>query len=187
MKAIRIHQFGGPEMMQYEDAPEPNPGPGQAVVRIEAAGINYADVNGRRAGDTAALPITLGREAGGVVSAVGAGVTDVAVGDRVGFSSVQGSYAEQCVCPADRLVKLPDNIDTRTAAAAFLQGMTAHYLMMSTYKLQAGETCLIHSGAGGMGLLLIQLAKNIGGNRHHYRVHLCEGLSCQGRWSRRGD
>ena len=162
MKAIRIHQFGGPEMMQYEDAPEPNPGPGQAVVRIEAAGINYADVNGRRAGDTAALPITLGREAGGVVSAVGAGVTDVAVGDRVGFSSVQGSYAEQCVCPADRLVKLPDNIDARTAAAAFLQGMTAHYLMMSTYKLQAGETCLIHSGAGGMGLLLIQLAKNIG-------------------------
>ena len=162
MKAVRIHQFGGPEVIRYEDAPDPTPGPGQAVVTMESIGVNFADVGVRRAGDPSALPLTLGREGAGTVSAIGQGVTGIAVGDRVGFCSVQGTYAEKCLAPADRLVKLGEGTDARTAAAALLQGMTAHYLVYSTYQLKQGDACLIHAGAGGMGLLLIQLAKRIG-------------------------
>ena len=163
MKAIRIHQVGGPEVLKYEDCPAPTAGPGQALVDVQAIGVNFTDANTRRgAGPIPNLPMTPGREAAGVVSAVGEGVTEVAVGDNVVYCSVTGSYAEQVAVPADVLVKLPQGLDAKTGAAVLLQGMTAHYLAYSTYPLKAGDSALVHAGAGGTGLLLIQMAKRAG-------------------------
>jgi NADPH2:quinone reductase len=159
MKAIRVHTPGGPEVLRLEDVPEPQAGPGQAVVRIEAAGLNFIDVYFRTGLNKMPTPFTPGLEAGGVVTTVGAGVTDVKVGDRVAYTGIPGSYAQMNVTPADRLVKLPEGLSTRDGAAAMLQGMTAHYLVLSTYPLKPGETCLVHAAAGGMGLLLCQIAK----------------------------
>ena len=159
MKAIRVHAFGGPEVLTYEDVPEPAPKPGEAVVKIDAAGVNFIDVYQRIGLYKTPLPLTLGQEGGGTVSAVGAGVSDVRVGERVAWTSIPGSYAEFSAVPADRLVVLPPGVTTRQGAATMLQGLTAHYLASSTYPLKPGDTCLVHAGAGGVGLLLTQVAK----------------------------
>jgi NADPH2:quinone reductase len=159
MKAVRIHTPGGPEAMRYEDAPEPTPKAGEAVVKVEAAGINYIDVYFRSGQYKAEVPLTLGMEAGGTVSAVGPGVTDVKVGDKVAYTGVPGAYAQYAAVPAARLVALPSGISAKQGAAAMLQGMTAHYLACSTYPLKPGDSCLVHAAAGGVGLLLCQMAK----------------------------
>lgn len=159
MKAIRIESFGGPEVLNYQDVPDPTPKPGEAVVKIDAAGVNFIDVYHRSGAYKIPLPLTLGQEAAGTVSAIGPGVTDLKVGDRVAWTSIFGSYAEANSVPADRLVKLPAAITTKQGAAAMLQGMTAHYLATSTCPLKQGDTCLVHAGAGGVGLLLTQIAK----------------------------
>jgi NADPH2:quinone reductase len=159
MKAVRIHTPGGPEAMRYEDAPEPTPRAGEAVVKVEAAGINYIDVYFRSGQYKAEVPLTLGMEAGGTVSAVGPGVTDVKVGDKVAYTGIPGAYAQYAAVPAARLVALPPGISAKQGAAAMLQGMTAHYLACSTYPLKKGDTCLVHAAAGGVGLLLCQMAK----------------------------
>jgi NADPH2:quinone reductase len=159
MKAIRVHTPGGPEVMKLEDVPEPVAGPGQAVVKLEAAGLNYIDVYFRSGQYKAPLPLTPGLEGAGTVTAVGAGVSDLSVGDRVAYTGIPGSYAQMNVAPADRLVKLPDGLTFRDGAAAMLQGLTAHYLTASTYPLKKGDTCLVHAAAGGMGLLLCQMGK----------------------------
>ena len=160
MKAIRIHQTGGPEVLCFEDAPDPQPQAGQALVRVEAAGVNFVDVyfrTGLYKGPP--LPFVAGQEGAGTVEAVGPGVTEVAVGDRVAWVGIHGAYAELAVVPAARLVKLPDGVSTHQGAAAMLQGITAHYLATSTYALQPGDTCLVHAAAGGVGQLLCQVAK----------------------------
>jgi len=162
MKAVRVHTPGGPEALTYEDVPEPTAGAGQALVKLEACGVNYIDVYFRTGAYKAALPITVGLEGAGTVTAVGAGVSDVKVGDRVAWTGVPGSYAEVTVVPADRLVKLPDGLSFKDGAAAMLQGMTAHYLAHSTYPLKRGDACLVHAAAGGVGLLLCQMAKRAG-------------------------
>ncbi len=162
MKAIRIHQFGGLDALKYEDIPAPTPGSGEARLKIEAIGVNFIDVYQRVGLYKPALPFTLGQEAAGVVDAVGAGVTDVKVGDRVAYTTTMGSYAEYAVVPAWRLVPVPAGVSARDAAAVLLQGLTAHYLAYSTYPLQRGETALVHAAAGGLGALLVQIAKNIG-------------------------
>jgi len=148
--------------MELADLPVPRPKANEAVVKIAAAGVNFIDVYNREGRYKASLPLVLGQEAAGVVSAVGADVQDVAVGDRVAYSSVLGSYAEYAAVPADRLVKIPAGVSEREAAAAMLQGMTAHYLLHDTYPLKKGETALIHAAAGGTGSLLVQMAHNIG-------------------------
>jgi NADPH:quinone reductase len=160
MKAIRIHHLGGPEVLTYEDAPDPQPGQGQALVRSEAAGVNFIDVyfrTGLYKGPV--TPFVPGQEGAGTVVALGPGVTEVEVGDRVAYTGVQGAYAELAAVPAARLVKLPAGVSTRQGAAAMLQGMTAHYLTHSTYPLKEGDVCLIHAAAGGVGQLLCQIAK----------------------------
>jgi NADPH2:quinone reductase len=162
MRAIRVHQFGGPEAMKLEELPTPQPGPGQALVRIEAAGVNFIDVYQRTGAYKNPLPYSLGLEGAGVVEAVGAGVTTVRTGDRVAWTGVPGSYATHNVVPADRLVALPAGVDARAGASAMLQGMTAHYLAHSTYPLKSGDACLIHAAAGGVGLLLCQMARRAG-------------------------
>jgi NADPH:quinone reductase len=159
MKAIRIHQTGGPEVLQYEDVEVPKPGPQQALVKIEGAGINFIDIYFRMGLYKTELPFTSGQEAAGTVTAVGAEVRGIEVGDRVAYTGVAGSYAEYAVVPAGRLVKLPDGIPTRTAAAIMLQGMTVHYLTHSTFALEPGHTALIHAAAGGVGLTMVQVAK----------------------------
>jgi|SRR5437870_2857565 len=159
MKAIRVHTPGGPEALQYEAIPEPVPGPGQVLVRIEAAGVNFIDVYQRNGLYKVQLPLTVGQEAAGVVTAVGSGVTDVKVGSRVAYSALLGAYAEYATVPADRVVALPDGVSSKQAAAVMLQGMTAHYLASTTYPLKPGDTCLVHAAAGGVGLLLCQIAK----------------------------
>jgi|SRR5947207_988685 len=159
MKAIRIHQFGGPEVLRYEDVPDPSPKAGEALVRIEAAGVNFIDTYQRSGAYKIPLPTVLGQEGAGNVSAVGAGVTGVKAGDKVAWTSVLGSYAESHVVPSDRLVALPAGVTTKQGAAIMLQGMTAHYLASSTFPLKSGDTCLVHAGAGGVGLLLTQIAK----------------------------
>ena len=162
-KAIRIHAHGGPEVMHWEDVPKPEPGPGEALVRHEAVGLNYIDVYFRTGLYKSPLPATIGMEAAGVVSAIGSGVTTVAVGDRVAYASAPiGAYATERVIAADRLVKLPDGIDFRTGAAMMLQGMTAQYLLRRTHKVQPGETILVHAAAGGVGLILCQWARHLG-------------------------
>jgi NADPH2:quinone reductase len=161
MQAVRVHQPGGPEALVLEEIADPRPGPGQAVVRIEAAGLNFIDVYHR----TGFYPLpdpppfTLGQEGAGTVAAIGEGVSEVAVGDRVAWCGVQGAYAEMAAIPAARLVKLPAAVSSRQGAAVMLQGMTAHYLACSTRPLHPGDTCLIHAAAGGVGLLLCQIAK----------------------------
>ena len=159
MKAVRIHAPGGPEVMRYEDVPAPTPKAGEAVVKVEAAGINYIDVYVRSGQYKAELPLTIGMEAGGTVSAVGSGVTDVKVGDRVAYTGIPGAYAEYAAVPAVRLVALPAGLTPKQGAAAMLQGLTAHYLACSTYPLEPGDSCLVHAAAGGVGLLLCQIAK----------------------------
>lgn len=163
MKCIRIHEVGGPEVLRYEDLPEPSPGPGQAVVRIEAAGVNFIDIYFRTGLYKTELPFTNGQEGAGVITAVAEDVQNVKPGDRVAYTGVHGSYAEFAAVPADRLVKVPDRIDARTAAAAMLQGMTVHYLTHSTFPLKAGQTALIHAAAGGVGKVLVQAVKMLGG------------------------
>ncbi|HEV7515836.1 MAG TPA: quinone oxidoreductase [Thermoanaerobaculia bacterium] len=160
MKAIRVHQTGGPEALRYEEVPDPTPGAGEAVVRVEAAGVNFIDVY-HRTGlyKVASLPFTVGQEGAGTVEAVGDGVRELRPGDRVAWTSAQGSYAEKAAVPAAKLVSLPAGVTTRQGAAAMLQGMTAHYLACSTYPLKPGDTCLVHAAAGGVGLLLCQIAK----------------------------
>ena len=162
MKAIRIEKNGGPEVLTLADVAIPEPKPNEAVVKIAASGVNFIDVYFREGRYPAQLPITLGQEAAGTVTAVGAEVRSVKPGDRVAYASVQGSYAEYAAVPAERLVIVPDSIDLEVAAAVMLQGMTAHYLTHSTYPLRAGETAIVHAAAGGVGLLLVQLAKALG-------------------------
>jgi NADPH2:quinone reductase len=160
MKAIRIHRVGGPEVLELADVPDPQPAEGQAVVRVEAAGVNYVDVYFRTGLYKApALPFVPGQEAAGTVVAVGPGVADVAVGDRVAYVGVQGAYAELAAVPAARLVKIPPGVTSRQAAAAMLQGITAQFLASSTYPLQPGDVCIVHAAAGGVGQLLCQVAK----------------------------
>src|SRR5580692_10075850 len=161
MKSIQVKEHGGPEKMLLVESPTPQPAAGQALVRIAASGVNFIDVYFRTGLYKAGLPVALGNEAAGTVEAVGPQVTEVAPGDRVAFVT-RGSYAEYAVVPSAQLVKIPDQMDFQTAAAAMLQGMTAHYLTHSTYPLKAGEPCLIHAAAGGMGLLLVQMAKMLG-------------------------
>ncbi|MPZ49652.1 MAG: zinc-binding dehydrogenase [Dehalococcoidia bacterium] len=158
MKAIRVHQPGSREALIYEDVPDPTPGPGEALVRIEAAGVNFVDVYWRTGAYQQPLPVTLGQEAAGTVVGLGHGVTEVKAGDRVGLYGSYGSYAELTVVPAQRLIPIPDGVSTRDAAAALLQGMTAHYLATDTFPLGSGHTCLIQAAAGGVGLLFCQIA-----------------------------
>jgi NADPH:quinone reductase len=162
MKAIQIKQTGGPEVMELVDLPAPQPKSNEAVVKIKAAGINFIDIYNREGRYKAPLPLILGQEAAGVVLAVGSDVHDFAVGEPVAYTSVLGSYAEYAAVPADRLVKIPAGIGEREAAAVMLQGLTAHYLAYDTHPLKKGETALIHAAAGGVGLLLVQMAHNLG-------------------------
>lgn len=159
MKAIRVLKPGGREVLSYAEVPDPRPERGQALVALEFAGINFIDVYQREGMYPIAVPFTLGTEAAGTVIAVAADVSDLKAGDRVAYQGVQGAYAHRTVAPADRLVKLPDTVSTRTAAALMLQGLTAHYLATSTYSLKSGDTALVHAAAGGVGLLLTQIAK----------------------------
>ena len=162
MKAVRVHKPGGPEGLVYEDVPDPRAGAGQTVVKVEAVGLNFAEVNRRRHADPASLPMPIGGEAAGTVVEVGAGVTAFKLGDRVAFNGASGAYAELVAAPAARLVRIPDNVTTKQAAAVLLQGMTAHYLACSTYPLGTRDTCLVHAAAGGVGLLLCQIAQQRG-------------------------
>jgi NADPH2:quinone reductase len=162
MKTIQVIEPGGPEKMQLVDVPKPEPGPGQALVHVAASGVNFIDVYYRTGLYKSDRPITLGSEAAGTVEAIGEGVTEVAVGDRVVYAMVRGSYAEYAVAPAWQLVKIPDGLDFQAAAAVMLQGMTAHYLTHSTYPLQSRDTCLVHAAAGGAGGLIVQMAKMLG-------------------------
>jgi NADPH2:quinone reductase len=162
VKAVRVLAVGGPEVMQYEDVDVPRPGPGEALVKITATGLNYLDVQYRIGRVKAPLPFTNGTEAAGVVTEVGSGVTDFKAGDRVAYTMILGTYAEYALAPAARLVPVPADLDLRTAAAALLQGLTAHYLTHSTYPLKAGETALVHAAAGGIGNVLTQVARIVG-------------------------
>ena len=162
MQAIRVHQYGGPEAMELESLPIPTPGPGQALIKVEAAGVNFIDIYQRSGAYKLPLPLGLGLEGAGTVEALGEGASGVKVGDRVAWTQISGSYATHNVVPADRLVQLPDGLSSKDGAAAMLQGMTAQYLVHSTYPLKAGETALIHAAAGGVGLLFCQMAKMVG-------------------------
>jgi NADPH:quinone reductase len=162
MKAIQIQKTGGPEALTLVDLPVPKPKANEAVVKIAAIGVNFIDVYFREGRYPSALPFVDGQEAAGTVTEVGSEVKTVKPGDRVAYTGVIGAYAEYAAVPADRLVHVPDKITDQQAAAAMLQGMTAHYLLNSTYPLKKGETALIHAAAGGVGLLLVQMAKSIG-------------------------
>jgi NADPH:quinone reductase len=162
MKAIRVHETGGPEKLIYEEVPLPQPAKGQARVRIHAAGLNFIDIYFRSGLYKTPLPFTPGMEAAGVVDAVGPDVANVAPGDRVAYAMNMGAYGQFALANSWQLIKLPESLDFPSAAAAMLQGMTAHYLAFSTFPLRSGETALIHAAAGGVGLLLIQIAKRIG-------------------------
>jgi NADPH:quinone reductase len=162
MKAVRVHRFGGPEVLSNDDIAVPEPKAGEARVKIEAIGLNYIDIYHRTGLYPLQLPFTLGMEGAGVVDAIGAGVTEVERGERVAYAMVPGSYAEYAIVPAAKLAPVPTHIDAPSAAALMLQGMTAHYLTHSTYPLRSGEIALVHAAAGGVGLLLIQVAKQLG-------------------------
>ena len=162
MKAIQVKHTGGPEVLGLVELPVPEPKANEAVVKIVAAGVNFIDVYFREGRYKAVVPFVPGQEAAGEVVAVGPAVTDVRVGDRVGYTTVLGSYAEYAAVPADRLVKIPEGVSYEQAAASLLQGMTAQYLLYSTYPLKKGETALAHAAAGGVGLLLVQMAHNLG-------------------------
>jgi NADPH2:quinone reductase len=162
MKAIQIHETGGPGVLRLAELPIPQPGPGQVLIRVEAVGVNFIEIYFRKGTYKAALPLTPGSEAAGTVEELGPGVTGFAAGEAVASVGVLGSYAEYALVAASALVKIPDGLSMQQAAAAMLQGMTAHYLSHSTYPLKAGETALIHAGAGGVGLLLTQMAVRLG-------------------------
>jgi NADPH:quinone reductase len=162
MKAIQVQKTGGPEALTQVDLPLPKPKPNEAVVKIAAIGLNFIDVYFREGRYPSPLPFVDGQEAAGTVTEVGSEVKSLKPGDRVAYTNVLGAYAEYAAVPADRLVKVPEGISDQQAAAAMLQGMTAHYLIFTTYPLKRGETALIHAAAGGVGLLLVQMAKNIG-------------------------
>ncbi len=161
-KAIRIHKTGGPEVMQWEEVEVGEPGPGQIRLRQTAIGLNYVDTYNRAGHYPIALPAILGSEGAGIVEAVGPGVTEFKAGDRVGYSGAAGAYAETRLMAIDRAVKLPAGIDDRQAAAMLLKGSTAYYLLHRTYKVQRGETILVHAAAGGVGLIMCQWAKHLG-------------------------
>jgi len=162
MKAIQIRETGGPEVLTLVELPIPQPGPGQVLIRVEATGVNFIETYFRKGVYKAALPMTPGSEAAGTVEELGPGVAGFAAGDLVASTSVLGSYAEYALVPAAQLVKVPAALGPEKAAAAMLQGMTAHYLTHSTFPLKAGDTCLMHAGAGGVGLLLTQIAVRLG-------------------------
>lgn len=165
MRAIQIDHTGGPEVLVLRDVPDPQPGPGEALIRIEASGVNFIDTYVREGRYPAKLPFILGQEAAGTIVSLGppaANTPEFKIGDRVVWCSVPGTYAEMAVAPLDRLVRIPEGVSAQQAAAAMLQGMTAHYLAYSTYRIQSGDSVLIHAGAGGVGLLLIQMAKRLG-------------------------
>lgn len=162
MRAIRVHQVGGPEALTLDDVPVPQPGPGEVLIKVAAAGVNFIDVYHRTGRYQISLPFTLGTEAAGVVAAVGEGVTEFREGDRVACFVGGGCYADYAIAPAGRTVPVPPGVDDRAAAAALVQGMTAQFLAEETYPLKAGETCLVHAAAGGVGLLLTQIAKQRG-------------------------
>lgn len=160
--AIRIHQHGGPEVMKWEEVDVGEPGPGQVRLKHRAIGLNYIDTYHRTGLYKVSLPAIIGTEGAGEITAVGPGVTEFKVGDRVAYASPIGAYVEERLIPADRIVKIPDNIDDRTAAAMMLQGMTVRYLLKETYKVGAGTTMLLHAAAGGIGLIACQWAKHLG-------------------------
>jgi NADPH2:quinone reductase len=162
MKAIQVKQPGGPEVMELAELPVPEPKASEAVVKLAASGVNFIDVYQREGRYKVPLPFVLGQEGAGTVTAVGSGVRSVKVGDRVAWTGVLGGYAEYAAVPADRLVPIPAGVTDQQAAAAMLQGMTAHYLSHDSYPLKRGETALVHAAAGGVGLLLVQMAHNIG-------------------------
>lgn len=162
MKAIEIHEFGGPEVLQVRDVPTPEPGEGQVRVKLVASGVNFIDIYQRSGQYQLPLPTVLGGEGAGTVDAVGPGVTTLHVGQHVAWPAAPGSYAEYVVAPADRILPVPEGVDLKVAAAVMLQGMTAHYLAYSTYPLTSGDTALIHAAAGGVGALLVQIAKRAG-------------------------
>lgn len=163
MKAIRVHVCGGPDALRYDDVDVPTPRAGEALVKIAAIGVNFIDVQHREGRyKPPSLPFTLGSEASGTVAAVGEGVTEVAVGDRVAYTMILGTYAQFATVAAQRLVKLPASVDFQTAAAVMLQGLTAHYLTHSTYPLVQGSTALVHAAAGGVGQLIVQVARLCG-------------------------
>ncbi len=162
MKTILVKEPGGPEKMQLQEVPTPQPGRGQALVRLSAIGVNFIDVYFRMGRYKADPPITLGNEGAGTVEAVGPDVAEVGVGDRVAWTMQRGTYAEYAIVPSGWLVKIPSHVSFETAAAAMLQGMTAHYLTHSTYALKSGDTCLVHAAAGGTGALIVQMAKMAG-------------------------
>jgi NADPH:quinone reductase len=159
MKAVRVHVPGGPEALRYEDVDPPRPGSGEALVKIAASGVNFLDVQYRAGRVKAPLPFVIGSEGAGVVADVGADVSGVKPGDRVAYVMVLGSYAEYAVVPAARLVPLPNSVDLQSAAAIMLQGMTAHYLTHSTFPLKEGDSALVHAAAGGVGLMITQVAR----------------------------
>lgn len=162
MKAIVVENCGGAESLVYRDAEKPSPKAGEALIKLEAVGLNYIDVYHRTGLYPLPRPFIPGMEAAGIVEAIGEGVTEVSIGDRVAYAMQVGAYAEYAAVQSWRLVKVPDRVSAEQAAAAMLQGMTAHYLVTSTYQLKAGDTALIHAAAGGVGLLLIQMTKNVG-------------------------
>jgi NADPH2:quinone reductase len=162
MRAVQIREYGGPEVLVPTESPTPEPGPGQVRVDVEAAGVNFVETYQRAGRYRVPLPFVPGDEAAGTVSAVGPGVEGVRLGDRVVSLNVRGSYAEQAVVAADRLVPVPPDVSLETAAASFLQGLTAHYLLFDTYPVKPGDTVLVHAAAGGMGLLLTQVATRLG-------------------------
>jgi NADPH2:quinone reductase len=162
MKAVRVHEFGGPEAMRYEEVPTPSPGEGQVLVKLAASGLNFIDVYQRTGLYPNTLPYTLGLEGSGIVAGVGNGVGSLKEGDSVTWTGVPGAYADYAVVPEQRLVRMPEGLDVKVGAAAMLQGMTSHYLVKTTYPLKSGDACLIHAAAGGVGLLLVQMAKQCG-------------------------
>jgi NADPH2:quinone reductase len=162
MNAIRVHETGDAGVLRLEEIPVPTPGAGQVLLRVEATGVNFIEIYHRTGLYKIPLPATLGSEAAGTVEALGPGVATVRPGDRVASVNVLGAYAEYALAPADRLVQLPDRVSTLQGAAVMLQGITAHYLTTSTFPLQRGQTCLVHAAAGGLGLLLCQMARRIG-------------------------
>jgi NADPH:quinone reductase len=162
MKAILVEEFGGPEALKLMDVAVPTPGPTDVIVKIAASGVNFIDVYFRTGLYKVPPPLAIGSEAAGTISAVGREVTDIAPGDRVVYAMARGSYAEYAQVPAAQIVKIPDAVSFDRAAAAMLQGMTAHYLTRSTFPLKAGDTCLVHAAAGGTGALIVQMAKHVG-------------------------
>ncbi|MBN2321366.1 MAG: quinone oxidoreductase [Acidobacteria bacterium] len=162
MKAVCVHETGGPDKLVYEEAPLPSPGPGQVLIRIRSIGVNFIDIYHRKGMYPASTPFIPGMEASGIAEELGEGITEIKPGDRVAYAMTLGSYAEYAVVEAERLIPIPESMEFESASAALLQGMTAHYLTHSTFPLQKGATLLLHAAAGGVGLLLTQIARRMG-------------------------